>query len=93
MLCKLNYWPLLTKISQMDFKHTIVDTPHYQISFTILSLALLLKQHVEVHLLEGLRLTAQARWIRWFTWFGPSERNTLHPWEHESCIVMCAVQL
>jgi hypothetical protein len=27
MLCKLNYWPLLTKISQKDFKHTIVDTP------------------------------------------------------------------
>jgi hypothetical protein len=58
MLCKLNYWPLLTKISQKDFKHTIVDTPHYPSSFIILSLSSLLKQLTEVRLLEGLRLTA-----------------------------------
>jgi hypothetical protein len=31
---------------------------------------------------------------RWFTWFGPPERNTLRPRENESCcIVVCAVQL
>jgi hypothetical protein len=38
-------------------------------------------------------LYAQARWTRCFTWFGPLERNTLHPWENESCIVVGVVQL
>jgi hypothetical protein len=31
-----------------------------------------------------------ARWIRGFTWFGPSERNTLCPWR-EYCIGVCMV--
>jgi hypothetical protein len=28
-------------------------------------------------------------WIRGFTWFGPSECNTLRPWENRSCIAVC----
>jgi hypothetical protein len=38
-------------------------------------------------------LRVQARWTRWFTWFIPSERNTLCSWENESCITVYAVQL
>jgi hypothetical protein len=38
-------------------------------------------------------LRAQARWTRWFTWFGPPERNTLRPRENGSCIGVCTVQL
>jgi hypothetical protein len=32
-------------------------------------------------------LNAQIRWTRWFTYFEPSERNTLRTRENESCIV------
>jgi hypothetical protein len=38
-------------------------------------------------------LRAQARWTRWFMWFGPPEHNTLCPQENKSCIVVCAVSL
>jgi hypothetical protein len=39
-------------------------------------------------LIEGTKaLDAQARWTRWFTWFEPPERNTIHPRENGSCIV------
>jgi hypothetical protein len=38
-------------------------------------------------------LRVQARWARWFTWFGPPECNALRPWENVSYIAVHAVQL
>jgi hypothetical protein len=45
-------------------------------------------------LIEGTKaFDAQAKWIRWFTWFRSPERNTLHPRQNASCIAVCVVQL
>jgi hypothetical protein len=43
-------------------------------------------------LLGGLRISyAQARWTQWiFTWFGPLERNTLHP--REIFVLLCVLR-
>jgi hypothetical protein len=33
------------------------------------------------------------RWTRGFTWFGPSERNTLRPWENEVVLLCLSTRL
>jgi hypothetical protein len=35
----------------------------------------------------------KAQWIWWFMWFGPPERNTLHPQSECCCIDVCCSSL
>jgi hypothetical protein len=65
--------------------------------FMTLSPAQLLELPAVVHCWRGLGLSRdrakeEARWAQGFTWFGPSERNTLHPWRVLLYCCVCAVQ-